>query len=127
MDSNWPILRLTAERGKNLSAASGVAYIRLGAILTFLAAPNPAPKSRTAEVWLPAIVSTIRAAVTPTGCGSRVAIPARVRGFLFRWHTVLRCAPALPPRPAIRERSASRKALCAPARDHRDILVKPSA
>ena len=36
-------LRLTAERGKNLSAASGVAYIRLGAILTFLAAPNAAP------------------------------------------------------------------------------------
>jgi len=38
-------LRLTAERDKNLSAASGVAYIRRGAILTFLAAPNPAPKS----------------------------------------------------------------------------------
>ncbi len=38
-------LRLTAERDKNLSAASGVAYIRLGAILTFLAAPNLAPKS----------------------------------------------------------------------------------
>src|SRR6266404_6249018 len=37
--------RLTAERDKNLSAASGVAYIRLGAILTFLAAPNLAPKS----------------------------------------------------------------------------------
>jgi len=29
---------------KNLSAASGVAYIRFGAILTFLAAPNLAPK-----------------------------------------------------------------------------------
>ena len=38
-------LRLTAERDKNLSAASGVAYIRLGAIPTFLAAPNLAPKS----------------------------------------------------------------------------------
>jgi hypothetical protein len=37
-------LRLTAEAVKNLSAASGVAYIRLGAILTFLVAPNPAPK-----------------------------------------------------------------------------------
>jgi len=38
-------LRLTAERDKNLSAASGVAYIRLGAILPLLAAPNLAPKS----------------------------------------------------------------------------------
>ena len=38
-------LRLTAERDKNPSAASGFAYIRLGAILTFLAAPNLAPKS----------------------------------------------------------------------------------
>ena len=36
---------LRAEAVKNLSAASGVAYIRLGAILTFLAAPNLAPKS----------------------------------------------------------------------------------
>jgi hypothetical protein len=36
--------RLTAEEVKNLSAASGVAYIRLGAILTFLTAPNSAPK-----------------------------------------------------------------------------------
>ncbi len=39
-------LRLTAERDKNLSAASGVAYIRLGANLTLLAAPNLAPKVR---------------------------------------------------------------------------------
>jgi len=38
-------LRLTAERDKNLGAASGVAYIRLGTILTFLAARNLAPKS----------------------------------------------------------------------------------
>ena len=38
-------IRLTVEEVKNLSAASGVAYIRLGAILTFLAAPNLAPKS----------------------------------------------------------------------------------
>jgi len=37
-------LRLTAKVVKNLSAASGVAYTRLGAIPTFLAAPNPAPK-----------------------------------------------------------------------------------
>jgi hypothetical protein len=36
-------LRLTAESGKNLSALSGVAYTKLGAILTSLAAPNPAP------------------------------------------------------------------------------------
>ena len=42
-------IRLTAEVVKNLSAASGVAYMRLGAILTFLAAPNPARKSMTAE------------------------------------------------------------------------------
>ena len=37
-------LRLTADCVKNLSAASGVAYIRLGAILLSLVAPNPAPK-----------------------------------------------------------------------------------
>ena len=37
-------LRLTAEAVKNLSAASGVAYRRFGAILTSLVAPNPAPK-----------------------------------------------------------------------------------
>ena len=37
-------LRLTAEVVKNLSAASGVAYMESGAILTLLAAPNPAPK-----------------------------------------------------------------------------------
>ena len=35
-------VRLTAEDVKNLSAASGVAYMRLGAIFTSLAAPNPA-------------------------------------------------------------------------------------
>ena len=34
---------LRAEAVKNLSAASGLAYVRLGAILAFLAAPNPAP------------------------------------------------------------------------------------
>jgi hypothetical protein len=37
-------LRLTAEAVKNLSALSGVAYKKIGAILIFLAAPNPAPK-----------------------------------------------------------------------------------
>ena len=37
-------LRLTAERSENLSALSGVAYEKSGAILTLLAAPNPAPK-----------------------------------------------------------------------------------
>jgi hypothetical protein len=36
-------LRLTAEVVQNLSAASGVAYIKLGAILLSLVAPNPAP------------------------------------------------------------------------------------
>ena len=38
-------LRLTADVIKNLSAASGVAYMKSGAILTLLAAPNPAPNS----------------------------------------------------------------------------------
>jgi hypothetical protein len=36
--------RLTAQTVKNLSALSGVAYKKSGAILTFLAAPKPAPK-----------------------------------------------------------------------------------
>jgi hypothetical protein len=35
--------RLTAERIKNLSALSGVAYKKLGAIFPALVAPNPAP------------------------------------------------------------------------------------
>ena len=39
-----PASRLTAEVIKNLRAESGVAYVRLGAILTLLAAPEPAPK-----------------------------------------------------------------------------------
>ena len=39
-------LRLTAEVVKNLSAASGVAYKKSGAILFSLVAPNPAPKVR---------------------------------------------------------------------------------
>ena len=39
-------LRLTADGSENLSAVSGVAYERLGAILTLLAAPNVAPKIR---------------------------------------------------------------------------------
>ena len=38
-------LRLTAERIKNLSAVSGVAYKEPGTILPSLVAPNPAPKS----------------------------------------------------------------------------------
>ena len=38
------ILRLTAERIKNLSALSGVACKNFGAIFPFLVAPNPAPK-----------------------------------------------------------------------------------
>jgi hypothetical protein len=39
-----PTLRLTAEEVKNLSALSGVAYKKFGAIFPFLVAPNPAPK-----------------------------------------------------------------------------------
>src|SRR5437773_6784223 len=38
------ILRLTAEKIKNLNALSGVAYQNSGAIFPFLVAPNPAPK-----------------------------------------------------------------------------------
>jgi hypothetical protein len=37
-------LRLTADEIKNLSALSGVAYKKTGAILHPLVAPNPAPK-----------------------------------------------------------------------------------
>jgi len=44
-------LRLTAEVIQNLSAASGVAYMRLGAILASLAAPSPAPKRYFAISW----------------------------------------------------------------------------
>ena len=36
-------LRLTAEEIQNLSALSGVAYKKVGAVFPFLAAPNPAP------------------------------------------------------------------------------------
>jgi hypothetical protein len=39
-------LRLTAESGANLSALSGVAYGKSGAIFPSLAAPNVAPKIR---------------------------------------------------------------------------------
>ena len=39
-----PTFRLTAEMNKNLSALSGVAYEKLGAIFPFLVAPTPAPK-----------------------------------------------------------------------------------
>jgi hypothetical protein len=42
-------LRLTAERIKNLSALSGVAYEKLGAIFPFLVAPNPAPTVMTSK------------------------------------------------------------------------------
>jgi hypothetical protein len=46
--------RLTAEVVKNLSALSGVAYEKLGAIRTSLAAPNLAPKPRTHVEEIPA-------------------------------------------------------------------------
>src|SRR5579864_2376747 len=42
-------LRLTAESIKNLSALSGVAYEKLGAIFPFLVAPTPAPTPMTPE------------------------------------------------------------------------------
>jgi hypothetical protein len=42
-------LRLTAEMIKNLSALSGVAYEKLGAIFPSLVAPTPAPTPVTSE------------------------------------------------------------------------------
>jgi len=45
-------LRLTAERSRNLSALSGVAYEQLGAIFPSLVAPTPAPTAVTSE-WVP--------------------------------------------------------------------------
>src|SRR6266404_1609745 len=44
-----PTFRLTAERMKNLSALSGVAYEKLGAIFPALVVPKPAPTSMTSE------------------------------------------------------------------------------
>ena len=44
-----PILRLTAEMIQNLSALSGVAYEKLGAISPSLVAPTPAPTPMTSE------------------------------------------------------------------------------
>ncbi len=41
-----PTFRLTAEMIKNLSALSGVAYEKLGAIFPSLVAPTPAPTVR---------------------------------------------------------------------------------
>ena len=43
--------RLTAEMIENLSALSGVAYEKLGAIFPFLVAPKPAPTPMTSE-WV---------------------------------------------------------------------------
>lgn len=45
----FSLFRLTAEEVKNLSALSGVAYQKFGAILPSLVAPNPAPKPVTGE------------------------------------------------------------------------------
>ena len=42
-------LRLTAEEIKNLSALSGVAYKKLGAIFPSLVAPTPAPTPAATE------------------------------------------------------------------------------
>jgi len=44
-------LRLTAEMIENLSALSGVAYEKLGAIFPFLVAPKPAPTPMT-SAWV---------------------------------------------------------------------------
>jgi len=44
-------LRLTAEMIKNLSALSGVAYEKLGAIFPSLVAPTPAPTPMASE-WM---------------------------------------------------------------------------
>ena len=45
-----PTFRLTAEMIKNLSALSGVAYEKLGAIFPSLAAPTPAATAMTSEL-----------------------------------------------------------------------------
>ena len=50
-------LRLTAERIENLSALSGVAYEKLGAIFPSLVAPTPAP---TAQSKYPCSVGVFR-------------------------------------------------------------------
>jgi len=42
-------LRLTAEMIENLSALSGVAYEKLGAIFSSLVAPTPAPTAAAGE------------------------------------------------------------------------------
>jgi hypothetical protein len=46
-------IRLAAEVVKNLSAASGIAYKKFGAILTSLRAPNAAPNVLTTEITPP--------------------------------------------------------------------------
>jgi hypothetical protein len=45
-------LRLTAEMIENLSALSGVAYTKFGAILASVAAPNSAPRLASGETLL---------------------------------------------------------------------------
>jgi hypothetical protein len=54
-----PTFRLTAERIENLSALSGVAYEKLGAIFPSLVAPTPAPTRRmqSAKALLPLVVN----------------------------------------------------------------------
>jgi hypothetical protein len=48
-EGTTPTLRLTAEMIENLSALSGVAYEKLGAIFPSLVAPTPAPTPMTSE------------------------------------------------------------------------------
>ncbi len=45
-----PTFRLTAEMIENLSALSGVAYKKLGAIFSSLVAPTPAPTPMASDI-----------------------------------------------------------------------------
>ena len=54
-----PTLRLTAEMIENLSALSGVAYEKLGAIFPHLVAPNPAPTLTRAPALQPLFSSLV--------------------------------------------------------------------
>src|SRR5258708_38031691 len=72
-------LRLTAEMMENLSALSGVAYEKLGAIFPSLVAPKPAPTPMTAERV--AIWSAIRSVeVADPRSLPRTGLLARVTG-----------------------------------------------
>ena len=68
-------LRLTAEMIENLSALSGVAYEKLGAVFPFLVAPNPAP------TVMPAIGSHLP--LTCRAGPNRKSLPRRNPRFYF--------------------------------------------